>query len=114
MVWVFFLSGVVLLGLALARPAQLWPLLIPLFIAIASLGCILPNASACAMAHQGAQAGSASALMGSLQFCVAAGASSLVGVLHDGSAVPMAAVITLCGGLATLLAWYSGQVSRTA
>ena len=113
-VWVFFLSGVVLLGLALARPAQLWPLLIPLFIAIASLGCIPPNASACAMAHQGAQAGSASALMGSLQFCVAAGASSLVGVLHDGSAVPMAAVITLCGGLATLLAWYSGQVSRTA
>jgi DHA1 family bicyclomycin/chloramphenicol resistance-like MFS transporter len=37
------------------RPAQLWPLLVPLFICIASLGCIIPNASACAMSGQGAR-----------------------------------------------------------
>lgn len=45
----------------------------------------------------GAHAGSASALIGSLQFTVAAGASALVGALHDGSALPMALVIALCG-----------------
>jgi DHA1 family bicyclomycin/chloramphenicol resistance-like MFS transporter len=83
--------------------AQLWPLLIPLFVYIASLGCIIPNASACAMSGQGKRAGSASALLGCLQFSVAAGAAALVGVLHDGTAVPMATVITLCGVLAVSL-----------
>ena len=86
-----------LLAVALAKPQALWPLLIPLFISTASLSCVLPNATACAMAGQGMHAGSASALIGSLQFCVAAGASALVGALHDGSALPMAQVIALCG-----------------
>ncbi|HGM5581325.1 TPA: multidrug effflux MFS transporter [Pseudomonas putida] len=98
-VWLYLAAGLVLLGVALLRPTQLWPLLVPLFVCIASLGCIIPNASACAMSGQGARAGSASALMGSLQFSVAAGAAALVGVLHDGSAVPMALVISLCGVL---------------
>ena len=90
----------VLLGVSSLHTEQLWPLLVPLFICIASLGCIIPNASACAMSGQGARAGSASAMLGCLQFSVAAGAASLVGVLHDGSAMPMAMVITLCGLLA--------------
>ena len=104
MVWVYLAAGLVLLGVSTLHTAQLWPLLIPLFICIASLGCIIPNASACAMSGQGARAGSASAMLGCLQFSVAAGAASLVGVLHDGSAMPMAIVITLCGVLAVGLA----------
>ncbi|MET1080598.1 MAG: Bcr/CflA family multidrug efflux MFS transporter [Pseudomonas sp.] len=112
-VWLHAASGVALLVLTLLKPAALWPLLVPLFISIATLGCIIPNASACSMAKQGHQAGSASALMGSLGFCVAAGASALVGLLHDGSAVPMALVITLCGLVAAVLAWYSGQLETS-
>ncbi|SDQ16600.1 MFS transporter, DHA1 family, bicyclomycin/chloramphenicol resistance protein [Pseudomonas sp. UC 17F4] len=96
-VWVYLAAGLTLLGISALHPAALWPLLIPLFICIASLGCIIPNASACAMSGQGARAGSASALLGCLQFSVAAAAAALVGVLHDGSAVPMAIVISLCG-----------------
>ncbi|MBV7528193.1 multidrug effflux MFS transporter [Pseudomonas sp. PDM29] len=96
-VWVYLAAGLILLAVSSLHTAQLWPLLIPLFICIASLGCISPNAAACAMSGQGARAGSASALLGCLQFSVAAGASALVGVLHDGSAVPMAMVISLCG-----------------
>ncbi|MNF34855.1 Bicyclomycin resistance protein [compost metagenome] len=96
-VWVYLAAGLTLLAVSSLHTAQLWPLLIPLFICIASLGCISPNAAACAMSGQGARAGSASALLGCLQFSVAAGASALVGVLHDGSAVPMAMVISLCG-----------------
>ncbi|BBU43167.1 Bcr/CflA family drug resistance efflux transporter [Pseudomonas putida] len=103
-VWLYLIAGLVLLGVAALRPAQLWPLLVPLFICIASLGCIIPNASACAMSGQGARAGSASALMGCVQFSVAAGAAALVGLLHDGSAVPMALVISLCGALAVSVA----------
>ncbi|MGK9067163.1 multidrug effflux MFS transporter [Stutzerimonas chloritidismutans] len=110
-VWFYFACGAILLAIALSRPDALWPLLIPLFAGLASLGSILPNATACAMARQGRQAGLASALMGSLQFCVASLASASVGWLHDGSAVPMALVITVCSLLAACLAWYSGQHS---
>lgn len=100
MIWVYLAAALVLLGVAASQPTQLWPLLVPLFVCIASLGCIIPNASACAMSGQGARAGSASALLGCLQFSVAAGASALVGVLHDGSALPMAMVISLCAVVA--------------
>lgn len=113
--WLRRLSGLFLLcALALVACAvwqvPLWLLMMPLFIAMGCLGCILPNAGACAMARQGRQAGSASALMGSLQFVIAALASAMVGVLHDGTALPMALVIAGCAALAALAAWYSGQV----
>ena len=65
---------------------------------------MLPNATACAMAGQGRHAGSASGLLGSMQFSVAASASALVAFLHDGSAMPMALVIALCGAAACGLA----------
>ncbi|ATE79836.1 MULTISPECIES: multidrug effflux MFS transporter [Pseudomonas] len=95
-VWLYLAGGLALLAVSSLHTAHLWPLLIPLFVCIASLGCIVPNASACAMSGQGARAGSASAMLGCLQFSVAAGAAALVGVLHDGSAMPMAMVISLC------------------
>ncbi|CAD5107286.1 multidrug effflux MFS transporter [Zestomonas carbonaria] len=103
-VWVYLFSALTMLGLAAFRPAELWPLLIPLFLCIASLGAILPNTAACAMAGQGQNAGVASGLLGSLQFCIAAGASALVGVLHDGTAMPMGEAIALCGLAAVTVA----------
>ncbi|QQZ42809.1 multidrug effflux MFS transporter [Pseudomonas sp. SK3(2021)] len=111
-VWIYLLGGLALLAVSSLHPAQLWPLLVPLFICIASLGCILPNASACAMNGQGARAGSASAMLGCLQFSVAAGAAALVGVLHDGSAVPMATVISLCGILVVTLAMVTRKLQN--
>lgn len=109
-IWIYLAAGIVLLGVSALHTQQLWPLLIPLFVCIASLGCIIPNASACAMSGQGARAGSASAMLGCLQFSVAAGAASLVGVLHNGTAMPMAMVITLCGVLAVVLAMATRRV----
>lgn len=103
-VGVYLAAGVLLLAVAASRPAHLWMLLVPLFVCISSLGCIIPNAAACAMNGQGDRAGSASALMGFLQFSVAAGAAALVGLLHDGSAVPMSLVISLCGALVVSVA----------
>jgi MFS transporter, DHA1 family, multidrug resistance protein len=112
-VWLYLAAGLALLAVAALRPAQLWPLLVPLFVCIASLGCIIPNASACAMSGQGARAGSASALMGCVQFSVAAGAASLVGVLHDGTAVPMTLVISLCGVLVVSVALLTQRLQAT-
>jgi len=111
-VWIYLGAGLTLLAVSSLHTEQLWPLLIPLFVCIASLGCILPNASACAMNGQGARAGSASALLGCLQFSIAAGASALVGVLHDGSAMPMATVISLCGILVVSVAMLTRRLQN--
>jgi len=115
-VWVYLAAGLTLLAVSALHTEQLWPLLIPLFICIASLGCIIPNAAACAMNGQGARAGSASAMLGCLQFSVAAGAAALVGVLHDGTAMPMAMVISLCGILVVSVAMLTRrlQAARAA
>ena len=52
------------------------------------------------MSEQGKRAGSASALLGTLQYSLATISSVLVARLHDGGAGPMAAVIGGCGVLA--------------
>lgn len=111
-VWVYLGAGLALLGVSALHTAQLWPLLIPLFVCISSLGCILPNASACAMNGQGARAGSASAMLGCLQFSLAAGAAALVGGLHDGSAMPMAMVISLCAVLVVSVAMLTRRLQN--
>ena len=75
-------------------------ILVPLFFVVSLRGLTFPNASAGAMAPFPGKAGSASALLGSIQFAIAAIASAAVGILHNGTAVPMAGVITVCGLLA--------------
>jgi MFS transporter, DHA1 family, multidrug resistance protein len=77
-------------------------ILVPLFGYVASLGFVFPNSVALAMGPQGERAGSASALLGTVQFSAAAIASVSVGVLYDGTARPMAGVIAACGILAAL------------
>ena len=52
-----------------------------------------------APAH-GTVAGSASALLGTVQFALGASAGALVGALGNGTAVPLAAVIAGCAVLA--------------
>lgn len=87
--------------------APLLGILLPLFMCNACLGLVVPNASACAMAGQGQYAGSASALLGFLQFSIAVPASVMVGLLHDGSALPMAMVMACCALLACMALWLS-------
>lgn len=92
--------GLLLFGIAASGWGGLLALLVPLFGYLASLGFTAPNAMANALAHQGARAGSASALIGTLQFGVATVSSMLVGLLGAGSALPMAGIIAGCGLLA--------------
>lgn len=97
--WTVF-AGLLLLAVAVLGWGGLPALLVPLFVYLVSIGFTAPNAMANALAHQGARAGSASALIGTLQFGVATVASTLVGLLGHGSALPMATVIAGCGLLA--------------
>ena len=77
-------------------------ILVPLFCYIACHGFVLPNTTALAMAPHGRVAGSASALLGTLQFVLGAIANSLIGTFANGTPVPMAAVIAACGATAFL------------
>ena len=72
-------------------------LLVPLFCFVACLGFVMPSTTALAMAPHGAVAGSASALLGTVQFTMGATSGALVGVLSNGTAVPFGAVIACCG-----------------
>jgi MFS transporter, DHA1 family, multidrug resistance protein len=95
-----FLFCLVLLTLVATNAAGLALILVPLFFVVSLRGLTFPNASAGAMAPFPEKAGSASALLGSVQFAIAAVASAAVGFFHNGTAVPMAAVMGTCGVLA--------------
>ena len=75
-------------------------ILVPLFVYIAMHGFVMPNTTALAMAPHGAVAGSASALLGSIQFILGALAGTLVGALSNGTPVPLGVVIAGCGASA--------------
>jgi MFS transporter, DHA1 family, multidrug resistance protein len=78
-------------------------LLVPLFFFIAVHGFVSPNSTALAMAPHGRVAGTASALMGTVQFVLGATAGSLISAFADGTARPFAAVVGGCGVLAFLM-----------
>ena len=67
----------------------------PMMLAMGSMGLTLPNSAVGALSRHAAHAGSASALMGTMQFTMAAAAGVLVGVLTDGTPRPMAALVLL-------------------
>ena len=78
-------------------------LMLPLVIAQGSLGFVSPNATVGALTRHAAHAGSASALMGTLQFVLAALSGIAVGALSDGTARPMATLM-LVGAVGAKLA----------
>ncbi|CAM3477905.1 multidrug effflux MFS transporter [Corallococcus sp. ZKHCc1 1396] len=84
------LAGLALVGVVVTGLGGLWGIAVALFVFVSSLGAITPNATALAMEHQAKQAGIASAVLGALQFMLAAGASAAVSASHDGTARPMA------------------------
>jgi DHA1 family bicyclomycin/chloramphenicol resistance-like MFS transporter len=102
----YFASSLVLLFAASTGFGGLPGVLLPLWLCITSLGFTFPNSVAAAMAPFGDRAGAASGLLGTLQFVIAGTTAAIVGHWYDGSAVPMAAVIAVCGlGSNLLLHW---------
>ncbi|MGC5051473.1 multidrug effflux MFS transporter [Micromonospora sp. DT48] len=93
-------ASLVLVGLAATGIGGLPALLASLWLVLATAGLALPNAPALALSRHGEAAGTASALLGAVQFGIGAIAAPLVGVLGTG-AVAMAVVIA--GGLASAL-----------
>lgn len=86
-------AALVLLVVALSGFDGLAAILVPLFVAIASLGILMPNAVAAALAGHAVHAGSASALIGTTQFVLGATAGAIAAGLHSESALAMAVAI---------------------
>jgi len=68
-----------------------------IFVCLCTTGLLYPNVTALALAPFDKAAGSASALLGTIQYALGASAGALVGMLHNGTAVPMTATMAACG-----------------
>lgn len=97
------IASVLMLVIALSGIGGAWAIIAPLFVAIGSLGFSSPNAVATAMAPFPARAGIAAALVGTVQFTLAAISGAIAGHLQGDSAVAMAAVMATCGTLAVVV-----------
>lgn len=103
-------GAVLLASTLLALPLPF--LLGALFVMIASLGFVMPNATMLALADYREISGSASALLGVSQFVVGATAAPLVGLGGVESAVPMAMVMFGVAVAATVVFLVLGQRER--
>jgi MFS transporter, DHA1 family, multidrug resistance protein len=97
-------ANLVLVGVAITGFGGLYGFLLPLAICVASVGLVGPLTAAEAMAPHGRFAGSASALLGTLQSITGALAGAFVGLFQNGTALPMVGVMAGCG-IAALIAF---------
>jgi DHA1 family bicyclomycin/chloramphenicol resistance-like MFS transporter len=90
------LAAIVMISSAITHIGGLWGIALPLLVCLTSLGFTFPNAQAAAMEPFAARAGTASALMGTVQFGLAGLSSIVVSHLNTSDAVGMSAIILIC------------------
>lgn len=99
-------AGLALTAAAVSGLGERWSVLPLLFLLLASYGLMQGNIMAGALNVDPRRAGSISALTGGLAFGIGALASSLTGLLADGTPRPMAIVMTLAmAGAVACLRW---------
>ncbi|MCW8914323.1 MAG: multidrug effflux MFS transporter [Magnetovibrio sp.] len=76
----------------------------PMFLYTCAVGIVMPNSMAGSIGPFPHMAGAASALMGFIQMALAATMGALFGIVHDGTAVPMMAIIAMTGLIGFLFA----------
>jgi len=109
--WILAITTIVQFSMAVAimvldsSGAGFWGTAIPLWIFILSCGFAFPAVQVLALAHHGAEAGTAASLMGALNFGLAGLISPLIGLMGVGSAVPMAFVMLLAAAVAIVALW---------
>lgn len=84
---------------------SLWVLIALNFIASAFMGLVIPTVSVLALEEHGPIAGTASALMGTLQMLVGALAMAVVGVFANGQPLPMVVGMALGSFSSVALTW---------
>lgn len=102
-VMVYAAVMVMLFVLMAAGFQSLAVLAVMLFVGYGALGLVIPSTSVLAMEEQGAIAGTASALMGTLHFAIGIFAMTLAGLFFDGTPLPMVSAIVICAVIAFVL-----------
>ena len=82
---------------AFSGSGGLWGLVFPLFLFASTTGLIVTNSIAGALADFPLQAGTVSALTGSVQYGSGVLGSGMVGLLADGTPWPLGLVVAVCG-----------------
>jgi DHA1 family bicyclomycin/chloramphenicol resistance-like MFS transporter len=95
-------AGMVLLASVWSGVGGLPVVFLSILIYVSAQGFVFPNGSAIAMMRHGEIAGTASALLGTNQFLIAAFATIFLGFLAEPT-LPMALVIAACGVCSTLV-----------
>lgn len=101
-----------LLAINLIGIDRLDVMLVMLFVGYGFLGLVVPTTSVLALEEHGAIAGTASALMGTLQFVTGALVMAFVGLFVDGSARPMVVGIAVCSLVALAMSWITLSKAR--
>ena len=104
------LGVMVLLSASLLSSVALWIVLIGMFLAISGIGFTGPNAMALAMAEQGERAGTASAVMGSMQFACGLLAGVMLNFLLWSALANMAIVMLIFVSIMLLSIWKLSQL----
>jgi DHA1 family bicyclomycin/chloramphenicol resistance-like MFS transporter len=90
-------GGLALLGVALTGLGGLWGVVACLVFYVSTIGLVAANSSAAALAPFPHIAGAGSAVIGAVQFGTGAVSGAVLGQLHDGTPVPMAAIMAASG-----------------
>lgn len=96
---------VLMFGYFLMGGDSIWALLILYFIASGFMGLVIPTTSVLALEKHGSIAGTASALLGTLQMLTGAVAMGVVGLFTDGTPLPMVAGMAAGALIAVVLTW---------
>jgi DHA1 family bicyclomycin/chloramphenicol resistance-like MFS transporter len=100
----YAITMLALLGVVAAGFAQLPVLMAMLFVGYGFLGLVIPSTAVLALDEHGKIAGTASAMMGTMQFVVGAIVVGVIGRFFNGTALPMVAGIAGCALIAFTLA----------
>jgi DHA1 family bicyclomycin/chloramphenicol resistance-like MFS transporter len=82
------------------------------FLFLSCQGFTFPNTSALSLAPFSKTAGSASALLGSIQMGIGAFTSALVSYLNDGTPIPMTIVMACCALVSVIIVITGGRIIR--
>ncbi len=97
------IAGSLMLILALSNSLTLYGIIILIFCFLACQGFVFPNTSALALNPFSKSAGSASALLGTIQLSIGAIASVLVSIAHNRTNIPMVSIMAACAIVSYLI-----------
>lgn len=104
--------GLCLFLFAIFDSLSLFGIIFLIFCFLACQGFVFPNTSALALNPFSKSAGSASALLGSIQLTIGAVASALVSMLHNNTYIPMTSIMAFCAVSSYLILIFAARWTK--